>query len=498
MAERKYENKREEVPGRLHETVSRQNYTLLCRPCLKKDKKMVASVFCKTCNEFQCAECSSLHSVFSFMENHKLVKASEAGSSIRQCDMKGLDKCSKHWKLFEFFCEDESLLCCSSCAIVYHRKCQSVVEIQSIDKETNLESSNTRDKLLNIKANAEMIVKETQEAEKQIVRDVNEITLKIKRMRYKAIKMFDDLEISVNERAALLRKETGQKLTEKQMFCEQLITEVTHYLDTLNEVYQNGTPSQQFIAEQKLKTQIDELRTKIEETCQDLETVSVSFDFDETLMLPPLPIEEYTPGQLTLKYSEMDTVKSVADKDSILNLEKITSIDLKHINDETEEPLYTGLDFLSDCRLVTVDNRNEKCLVFNEKLEKVGSYQLSFMPQSVVAVSEEEVAITSADDYKIEFLRVSTSYEITFSRTSQVSTEYDSLTMKDDENFVAGTINDTRPVRVVSLSGKEKDFNMNFPNKKYPIGTSDCTYLRNSDRVVFTDRDDDTVSIYIT
>ena len=94
-----------------------------------------------------------------------------------------------------------------------------------------------------------------------------------------------------------------------------------------------------------------------------------------------------------------------------MKLTPVMSVDLTQSEDDEKEPLYSGIDFLPDGRLVAVDNQNKKCLVYNEKLEKVGSYmyQLCYWPQSVVVTSEEEVAVKSGGDYKLDILRVNKS-----------------------------------------------------------------------------------------
>ncbi|XP_053384628.1 tripartite motif-containing protein 72-like [Mercenaria mercenaria] len=441
------------VPGRIEQK--------LCQPCLSKDIQTEADVFCSTCDEFQCTECSNVHNTHAFLRNHKLVNVKEVKPKLVSFDMKGLDQCDQHQKVLEFFCEDENQLCCSTCAIVDHRKCNSVVEIQKIAGRYASASYQLKVKLQEVTEKGEKVVQCTKLSKEQLDQDVKEIPLTIRRMRDNVMKMFDDLEVSVPKDAESFKTETLDKLTRKQSNSEKLAAEATKSLETIDNVYQNGTPSQQFILEHRMKKQVDELSSNVDKECQRLETVTVSFNFDETLKLPPLPISDYVPGQLTLAYSVSEAVKPVAPVDPIFKLTKITSIDLKQAGDDMEEPLYTGLDFLSDGRLVAVDRFNMKCLIYNEKLEKVGSYQLSYRPQSVVAVSEEEVAITS-----------------------------------DDRHFVVGTIDDTTPVRIVSQSGEEKDFRVDFPDKKYPIATSACTYIRNSDKVVLTDRYEHTVYIY--
>jgi WD40 repeat protein len=96
----------------------------------------------------------------------------------------------------------------------------------------------------------------------------------------------------------------------------------------------------------------------------------------------------------------------------------------------------------------------------------------------------------------LEFVRVNKSNGKTLNRTYKVKKRYDSISLKDNEHFVCGTIDHSKPVRIVSFNGKEKDLKITFPKKKYPIGTSACTYIRSSDKLVLTDRYDHTVYIY--
>ncbi|XP_045202214.2 uncharacterized protein LOC123555688 [Mercenaria mercenaria] len=267
-------------------------------------------------------------------------------------------------------------------------------------------------------------------------------------------------------------------------------------LEIVDTALEKGAPSQQFIVEETLKKQADELHRDVDNECQKLQFASISFRFDETVKLPPLPISAYVPGKLTLSYTLPEAKKSAAPVDTIVKLTKITSIDLKQTGDDVMEQLYTGLAFLPDGRLVVLDNHKQKCLIYNEKFEKVGSYQLSYHPQSVIAVSEEEVAITSRNPCKIDLFRVSKSNDLTLTKTCKVTTQYDSICLKDDRNFVVGTIDDTRHVRIVSMSGEEKDFSVSFPEKKYSLRTSACNYIRNTEKMILTDRHEDTVYIY--
>ncbi|XP_060584042.1 uncharacterized protein LOC132740203 [Ruditapes philippinarum] len=468
----------DEVPGRVKEN--------LCQPCLSKDKETVADKFCSTCNEFQCNDCSNVHNMLAILKNHKLVSVNEANVASISFKMKALDLCDQHQHSFEFFCEDEKKLCCSKCAIVNHRKCHSVVEIEKIAGNIISPISTLGEKLKEAKEAAESVARHIRSSKDQLAEDIKEIHVKIRRMRDEVMEMFADLEDSVNKRAETLKKETLENLTKKQTQNKKDLADVTSCLETIESIFKNGTPVQKYIAEQKMGS-------NVKEECQSLETVNISFQFDETIKLPPLPVTEYVPGQLKLNFHHQGDVNFA---NMMMKLTPVSSIDLKKTGDDIDEPFYTGIDFLHDGRLVAVDSKNEKCLVYNEKLVKVGSYRLSYKPLSVVVVSEEEVAITRGDGYNIEFLHVSKCNEVTSRRSLKVKTKYYSICLKDDRQFVVGTYDEPRPVRIVSLTGEEHDFKVNFPNKTYSIDTSDCTYIKSSDKVVITDRDEHTVYIY--
>ncbi|XP_060556732.1 uncharacterized protein LOC132717315 [Ruditapes philippinarum] len=478
--------------------VSGRKKDILCQPCLNKDNQTtkVAEKFCSTCDEFQCLDCSNVHYTHAFLRNHKLVNANEAKTKQGSFDMKGLDQCDQHREIVKFFCEDENQLCCSTCAIADHRKCHSVVEILKVAGRSTYRSSTLKVKLEEVREKANIIVNSFVSSKEKLDEDAKEIPVKIRRMRDEVMAMFAELEISVVKDIKLFQKETLEKLTIKQSQNEKYLADITKLLETIDNVYQNGSLVQQFIVEQKLKNDVNVLHKNVDAECQGLETVTVTFDFDETLKLPPLPVTDYVPGQLTLSFCLSEVAQTIVPVNKAMILSPVNSIDIKQKDDDEEEPLYTGIDFLPDGRLVAVDNKNKKFLVYDEKLEKVGSYQLSYYPYSVVAVSEDEVAITSSGALKLNILHVNKSNGITLDRTVKVTTEYDAICQKDDTYFVGGTSDHSTPIRMISSKGEEKDFSINFPNKSYPLGTSACTYIRSSDKVVLTDRYDHTVYIY--
>lgn len=135
------------------------------------------------------------------------------------------------------------------------------------------------------------------------------------------------------------------------------------------------------------------------------------------------------------------------------------------------------MDFQPDGRIIIVDNNNNKCVLFNQKLEQKDYFVLSFTPQDLVSVSENERAITSGKVSRIVFLCVG-SRKLSMSREFVVKTKYSSICLMDEEQFIASTFDDLQLVKVVSMSGNENNLGVNFPSKRYRNGQSACSYFR--------------------
>ncbi|XP_060584043.1 probable RING finger protein 207 homolog [Ruditapes philippinarum] len=189
--------------GKYHEGPNCVNENL-CQPCLNKDKQTIADKFCSTCKEFQCYDCSNIHNLLAFLKTHKLVSLKEGNFTSTFFEMKTLDECDQHEKLFEFFCEDEKKLCCSTCAIVNHRKCNSVVEIEKIAGKMTSSGSGLGEKLSEARDDAEGIARHICSSKDKLVQDIKEILIEVRRMRDEVMRMFDDLEDSVVKSAETL------------------------------------------------------------------------------------------------------------------------------------------------------------------------------------------------------------------------------------------------------------------------------------------------------
>ncbi|KAH3870580.1 hypothetical protein DPMN_033768 [Dreissena polymorpha] len=81
-----------------------------------------------------------------------------------------------------------------------------------------------------------------------------------------------------------------------------------------------------------------------------------------------------------------------------VTLELLVSVYLPKTGDDEKESVLSGMDFLPDGRLVAVDNHNKKCIILNERLQRLGTpYKFTYSPRSVVCVSKYTLCVTCGD-----------------------------------------------------------------------------------------------------
>lgn len=462
-----------------------------CQPCAITKEKRAAHVFCSSCNEFQCLECSNRHSIYSYMENHKLVDVNAPPGQLFSHDIGGLDRCEKHYKTVKFFCKDDNKLCCSTCAILEHKNCSSMEEIKNIKLNDDKGDAAIQLALRNMLEKCSATAKHWTDSERHLETKLHGLKEHLLGIKAFVMKKLDDFEEDILQQAASITELKKAEYSRNHSNTEESISLLESRLDMINATERYGTPEQLFILRQRATAFLVHLDGKTSEELSKLENADISLELSHTL-------ERLLGSNEKLGSLKTSTTKVRIDSivDGIpVKLKTIMSIDVKQSSDDRKKPFYTGMDFLPDGRLVVVDNFNKKCITLDDKLEKLGSFIFSESPFGVATTSDDKIAVTTASK-TIYFLLISKSNEITQEKSFSTRSKYYSISVKDNNHFVVSSYDDTKPVRIVSFCGEEQDLNIDFPEKKYILGGSGCTYIKSSDKIVVSDRYEDTVYIY--
>ncbi|XP_052215188.1 uncharacterized protein LOC127833776 isoform X2 [Dreissena polymorpha] len=214
-----------------------------------------------------------------------------------------------------------------------------------------------------------------------------------------------------------------------------------------------------------------------------------------------LSTDKFENDEVRLRKHMKTSPMSLSSQPRPVTLELLVSVDLQKTGDDEEKPLLSGLDFLPDGRLVAVDNKNKKCIILNEQLQRLGTpYKFKDYPMCVVCVSHDTLCVTSGSGKVVCLLSVSTDNTITLTRNINTSSQFDSICFMSPSNMVVSTYGGPRPARMISVDGVESDFDhsLTFPMKTYKLGESKCTYVQSKNTLVLTDRYAHTVYVYDT
>ncbi|XP_052215880.1 uncharacterized protein LOC127834239 [Dreissena polymorpha] len=468
--------------------------TQSCEPCMKANIAKAATVLCKDCNEYLCETCRNPHIIYKGGK-HGVVSIQDKESSTVVVDMKGMDKCSQHGKGFEFYCEDHCKLCCTTC-VIEHRKCEQWDEIASISGQKRAQLHGLRQSFLKLKSDAGAIVAECKQSEKDLNASVADVSKDIDEMKERMIKLFDAAKRELLTEANALKSEEVKRLSIMQSVSTTVIEEINQLFPMCSSIADNGTPQQMFILSKQVEEKNKMIESKINE--QRITQVSSTVTLAYTGELSSI----FEMGTKFMKVNlerrgNPSSISSLSQSRPV-TLELIVSLNLPKSEDNEDEPLLSGLDFLPDGRLVAVDNNTMKCIILNEGLRRLGTpYTFELFPKDVAVLSNSEIVVTC---FKcLLFLSVSSDNVISLTRKIKTSSSFWSICCKTPTQMVVSTFDDIRKVRMISVDGVETDFEqVEFPKKMYKVGDSLSTYVQSKNTLVLTDQFAHTVYMYDT
>jgi hypothetical protein len=461
----------------------------LCTVCILKAKHTPATKYCIQCKRRLCSDCEITHNIFEHLKIHKIVRIDDT-EKIKTFPA-DLDQCTTHGKPIEFYCEDEHKLCCSSCAIIKHRKCHEVVEISDIAAKNNVEKEKSllsRIKELQLQSvNIDFFF---DQKEKELDRKLKEIDDNMVIEQDKIINMLKESRARVLKEAMVLRDRATEQYTSYKMQCQDIKKSMVLSFKRIDIARKFGTSAQLFIALHEEETKLTEETAKCDDFFKQLEYLDVTSENANTSSC----FEEVKQCELRSQDIKIDA-NQIPDH-RIIKMEKVKSVDLKSSLENESEPLYTGLDFLPNGGLIAVDNANKKIVVMNEDLEITKTYIHDTVLLDVLCISMENVFVTNGP----ELLTFDVNDDDICSRmnTIEIPQVVDSLSEYNNDMFVVGTYASNKPAALMYKNGEIKDFDVNFPDKEWKLGDSFNAFDKETGVLAITDAEENKIYIYDT
>ncbi|KAK3090661.1 hypothetical protein FSP39_013487 [Pinctada imbricata] len=153
----------------------------MCAACARENESERASSWCINCGESLCKLCERYHRKNKVSSMHKLVdiESSELTEpQIHNADM----LCTDHPdKKVEAFCSDHSVVCCMTCALLKHRKCDNFgsVDDAAKQKKTSKGIQNFQKDLNRAKKSLEEMMHHRTENLQSFSKDIQDIRLEV-------------------------------------------------------------------------------------------------------------------------------------------------------------------------------------------------------------------------------------------------------------------------------------------------------------------------------
>ncbi|XP_052812587.1 uncharacterized protein LOC128240117 [Mya arenaria] len=465
-----------------------------CEPCRRRDRLEVASLFCNTCKVYLCDDCCVVHKGhIANVYEHNIVAAHDACVKP-YVDMKGLDQCNEHKRVFMFHCEDHEDLCCEVCAFSRHRRCNNIYEIAKVAKNVK---DDVREKIRASVITASEYIMKCEEDQLNNISRVEEIVKEMDNYKEDLLTKIEEAKLRIVSEMNSINTQETERLNTRRKAAEILKKEFDTHLAMSDSVRENGTETELFILNHIFKRSKNKASQTLNPLLKNDYTVKVGLKINENI----LKIKTSDVALFSLNKTEEPRTQE-PETQSAVRLELLKTMELVKTGDDKVEPFVTGLDFLTDGRIVAVDNYNWKCFILSNTLKRFDMfYKFKTYPRDVTSYSDNNIAVTVSDEdiRTICLLTVDSDNTITLMKALNTSIKCLSIFTLNDRTFVVSTWDDPRPAKKIDVDGKESDFdNVKFPGKTYKIGESQCTYIPSRDTLVLIERHAHTVYMYNT
>ncbi|KAH3733509.1 uncharacterized protein LOC127850538 [Dreissena polymorpha] len=233
-----------------------------CEPCSRDGSSTKATVFCKVCKEILCDECSRPHTKYK-PGRHDIVNIQDMGSAVVMVDMKDMDVCEEHGKAIEFYCEDQSKLCCSTCTFT-HRKCDNVEEIASVSLKNEPEFQAIKHALIKIESEAASMIADCEKSGGELNESIANVYNEGKKIIDRIVKLLEEAQQKMFTETNQFKAKVTMQLDKKHTAATKIKERIDQILPMYSAILEHGTPEQKYIFSQKTKEQHNAIETLID------------------------------------------------------------------------------------------------------------------------------------------------------------------------------------------------------------------------------------------
>ncbi|KAL3892077.1 hypothetical protein ACJMK2_004314 [Sinanodonta woodiana] len=412
------------IVSSLMDVSARKQEVYQCKPCTNQGKKSLATYFCKDCARSMCISCKQCHDEFPSLSRHNVVNVSDnADYCFVTADISTLQACQKHYsKRIKYFCEDHNTLCCNSCVILEHRKCERVCTIEDMLKlfDIDKKSQEIEVNMAKFKDHLNQIIRKVKSNSDTIQMDKDDILGHIHSVKAEVIAKLQKLEDKVIESLESAHKSEKCNFQNHEIKGRRLKTAIDNDRTQLDIVMTHGSEVQKIIMLHNLNQNEPKYVRAISEYQNEIKDVNIRFVVDEHLSTFINTINEM--GKICLIGKHEDFSSACLKAVDTTFQQVSTSIPITgHLKERkavkvSEFKVNTSSDInvchishvllFKDSRKLLVDYSNYKIKLSGQNHKCQESMKFQERPWSACSLSDTEVAVTIPVQKTIQIIQI--------------------------------------------------------------------------------------------
>ena len=343
----------------------------ICAGCKESNKNSKAVRFCYECRQYFCKNCCDfIHRIETFKDHPLLELDTEAGSEHAQREIRGtlikFMTCERHpEKSVAFLCRDNNRLCCVTCAFEESSKGKYVQELTEFATKEDNDTKADRliSKFQKLVTLSESIITKKNEMESIEKEDTNIAIGKIRSMRQQVNDLFDSLEENVLQQCRASTKEHKIAAMDDVDMIKETVKSIKRAQTLLNKSKREDSAKVAYAVNYNMEKTLNNIKS----TVIDMKNNCRQFGFDfkvEKVLEQVLEVGVNSTQNLAYVTEKVCPVSfpDYPDKYAVVNRPVFTMKKRNVILEGRKDTaIYTGVVYLSDSRMVLVDNWNNIC-----------------------------------------------------------------------------------------------------------------------------------------
>jgi hypothetical protein len=326
---------------------------------------------------------------------------------------------------------------------------------------------------------------------KHLATQATELLTEWNQVREKVNKCLDEFEDGLKEELKSIQSTESSDIITNAVKCKEMADEVHRLLHVLESSDETSTEEQQYVVMKKIHDEFMVRQSETEQKFSEMKSLKLSLELPKSISdLLSLPSK-------SVSVTTETSVKCIP-KCSAKTLSVLAETDIEKDNDDDSEPFYRGLGFLNDDRIVAVDHNNNKCILMDNKLNKLAEKLLPVKPLNLAVTDDDCVIITTGAAKKLCICQVNADNTINEKEIISVKYSCDSISITSDNKCVVGTYGiDVGLAHLLTLNGEFEELPYNFEGKFFEGSRQFRSVYNERDRqLLITEYEQSTIHVY--